>query len=134
MRQFIEKFDPSVLPMHPNRQKLMSKVCWAHLMKWNNHIEKILWNCIIGLSMCFILKNHPNAEVGICFSDQNHLISFRHSTWRKFCSDANSSTNDSQHSTTRNDIYRSLKCFVHPLFPSFCFWYFGHFSCVIFLK
>ena len=23
-------------------------------------------------------------------------------------------------------------CFVHPIFSSFGFWYFGHFSCVIF--
>ena len=23
-------------------------------------------------------------------------------------------------------------CFIHPIFSSFCFWYFGHFSCVIF--
>ena len=76
MRQFYRK-----MPMPPNHQKLMSKVCWAHLMKWNNHIEKIFWNCIIGLSMCFILKKQPNVEVGICFSDQNHLISFRHSIW-----------------------------------------------------
>ena len=25
-----------------------------------------------------------------------------------------------------------LSCFVHPIFSSFGFWYFGHFSCVIF--
>ena len=25
-----------------------------------------------------------------------------------------------------------LVCFVHPIFSSFGFWYFGHFSCVIF--
>ena len=25
-------------------------------------------------------------------------------------------------------------CFVHPIFSSFCFWYFGHFSCVIFFQ
>ena len=27
----------------------------------------------------------------------------------------------------------SLHCFVHPIFLSFGFWYFGHFSCVIFI-
>ena len=25
-----------------------------------------------------------------------------------------------------------MNCFVHPIFSSFGFWYFGHFSCVIF--
>ena len=28
--------------------------------------------------------------------------------------------------------YESIYCFVHPIFSFFGFWYFGHFSCVIF--
>ena len=27
-----------------------------------------------------------------------------------------------------------IYCFVHPIFLSFCFWCFGHFSCVIFFQ
>ena len=29
-------------------------------------------------------------------------------------------------------FHRWNNCFVHPIFSSFGFWYFGHFSCVIF--
>ena len=29
-------------------------------------------------------------------------------------------------------VFLYYQCFVHPIFSSFGFWYFGHFSCVIF--
>ena len=31
-----------------------------------------------------------------------------------------------------NNFHKVYFCFVHPIFSSFGFWYFGHFSCVIF--
>ena len=34
--------------------------------------------------------------------------------------------------STKLAYSRGFFCFVHPIFSSFGFWYFGHFSCVIF--
>jgi hypothetical protein len=31
-------------------------------------------------------------------------------------------------------VRTKIKCFVHPISLSFGFWYFGHFSCVIFIQ
>ena len=30
-------------------------------------------------------------------------------------------------------IFTIDMCFIHPIFSSYGFWYFGHFSCVIFI-
>ena len=45
----------------------------------------------------------------------------------------------SENTTTLNEVLNEDQsswlgniCFVHPIFLSFGFWYFGHFSCVIF--
>ena len=46
---------------------------------------------------------------------------------------------DNKYDMLKNSIYDDYHaqyfshfCFVHPIFSSFGFWYFGHFSCVIF--
>ena len=41
-------------------------------------------------------------------------------------------TEDTPEIMLNHKLENRNNCFVHPIFSSFGFWYFGHFSCVIF--